>query len=48
MSLLEAEKKYVIYCGVGKRAHVACCFLGQRGYEVWNLSGGWNVWRMDV
>ena len=45
---LEKGKRYVIYCGVGKRAHTACRFLTQHGYEVWNLSGGWNAYNMDV
>jgi len=41
-------KRYVICCGVGKRAHTVCRFLRQHGYEVWNLSGGWNAYCMDV
>ena len=45
---LEKGKRYVICCGVGKRAHTACRFLSQHGYEVWNLSGGWNAYTMDV
>ena len=45
---LARGKRYVIYCGVGKRAHTACRFLSQHGYEVWNLSGGWNAYCMDV
>lgn len=35
------DKKLVIFCSVGLRAHVACRILMQRGYqEVYNLSGG--------
>ena len=45
---LSPGKRYVICCGVGKRAHTVCRFLSQHGYDVWNLSGGWNGWCMDV
>ena len=45
---LAPGKRYVIYCGVGKRAHTVCRFLTQHGYAVWNLSGGWNGYCMDV
>ena len=47
-ALLDPAKKYVVYCGVGKRAHTACRFLTQKGYDVWNLTGGYNAWVMDV
>ena len=45
---LAPGRRYVVYCGVGKRAHTACRFLSQHGYDVWNLSGGWNAYCMDV
>ncbi len=45
---LEKGRRYVICCGVGKRAHTVCRFLTQHGYDVWNLSGGWNGYCMDV
>ncbi len=47
-SLLAPGGKYVICCGVGKRAHVACRFLTQHGLDVWNLTGGYNAWGMKV
>lgn len=35
------NKKIVVFCGVGLRAHVACRILMQNGFsEVYNLSGG--------
>ncbi len=35
------DKKLVVFCGVGLRAHVACRILVGNGYkEVYNLSGG--------
>jgi len=45
---LDRSKTYVISCGVGKRAHNACRFLMQHGYDVYNLTGGWNGYTMDV
>jgi len=35
------DKKIIVFCGVGLRAHVACRILMQNGFkEVYNLSGG--------
>ncbi|MFO7370945.1 MAG: FAD-dependent oxidoreductase [Bacteroidales bacterium] len=35
------DKKLIVFCGVGLRAHVACRILMQSGFsEVFNLSGG--------
>jgi NADPH-dependent 2,4-dienoyl-CoA reductase/sulfur reductase-like enzyme/peroxiredoxin family protein/rhodanese-related sulfurtransferase/TusA-related sulfurtransferase len=35
------DKKLVVFCGIGLRAHVACRILMQSGFtEVFNLSGG--------
>ncbi|MBN2814145.1 MAG: DsrE/DsrF/DrsH-like family protein, partial [Bacteroidales bacterium] len=35
------DKKLIVFCGVGLRAHVACRILTQSGFaEVFNLSGG--------
>lgn len=35
------NKKIIVFCGVGLRAHVACRILSQSGFnEVYNLSGG--------
>lgn len=45
---LDKSKTYVVCCGVGKRAHNVCRFLTQHGYDVYNLTGGWNGYTMDV
>ncbi len=35
------DKKIIVFCGVGLRAHVACRILSQSGFDnVYNLSGG--------
>lgn len=47
-SLLDKSGKYVFYCGVGKRAYNACRFMSQLGYDVYNLTGGYNAYIMDV
>lgn len=46
--LLSPGKPYVFYCGVGLRAHNGCRFMTQLGYDVYNLTGGWNAYLMDV
>ena len=38
------KKKVLTYCGVGLRAYVASRQLAQKGYEVYNLSGGLKVY----
>jgi NADPH-dependent 2,4-dienoyl-CoA reductase/sulfur reductase-like enzyme/peroxiredoxin family protein/rhodanese-related sulfurtransferase/TusA-related sulfurtransferase len=41
LNLIPRNKKIVVFCGVGLRAHVACRILVQSGFsEVFNLSGG--------
>ncbi|MFT3739560.1 MAG: FAD-dependent oxidoreductase [Breznakibacter sp.] len=41
LHLLPKNKKIVVFCGVGLRAHVACRILAQNGFdEVYNLAGG--------
>lgn len=41
------DKKIIVFCGVGLRAHVACRILSQHGYsEVYNLSGGLKTYEM--
>lgn len=48
LSLLDRCKKYLLYCGVGKRAYNACRFLAQNGFDVCNVSGGYYGYTMDV
>lgn len=38
---LPRDKRMVVFCGIGLRAHVACRMLVQKGFDnVYNLSGG--------
>lgn len=45
---LDRSKNYIVYCGVGYRAYVACLFLNSRGYKTRNLSGGYTAYTMDI
>lgn len=45
---LDKSKKIVLYCGEGYRSYVAGCFLAQKGFDVYNLAGGYNTYVMDV
>ena len=36
-----SNKRIVVFCRVGLRGYVACRILAQRGFDVYNLSGGW-------
>jgi len=45
---LDKSKTYAVYCGVGKRAYDACRFLTQHGYDVFNVTGGYDAYIMDV
>ena len=47
-SLLDQSKTYAVCCGVGKRAYDVCRFLIQLGYDVYDLTGGWEAYIMDV
>ncbi len=38
-------EKYVVYCAVGQRAHVAVQLLNANGITARNLDGGWTTWR---
>lgn len=37
--------RYVVYCKVGQRAHVATRLLNESGIDAVNLDGGWTTWR---
>ena len=45
---LDKSKKYLIYCGVGYRAYLACRILMQKGFDVYNVSGGYWTSVMDL
>lgn len=40
-----AGGKWIVYCRVGQRAHVAAQLLQANGVDVKNLDGGWLTWR---
>jgi len=45
LSEIPNNKRLVVFCGVGLRAHVACRILTQSGFpEVYNLSGGYKTY----
>lgn len=43
---LEMDKEYLVFCQVGLRGYLASRLLGQLGYRVRNLSGGYKRYRM--
>lgn len=45
---LDKDKKIILYCGVGYRSYNACRFLCQKGYDVYNLSGGYSAYTMNI
>jgi len=45
---LDINKKIVIYCRVGYRGNVAYRFLLQKGFDVFNLTGGYSAYMMNI
>lgn len=45
---LDKNKKIVVYCRVGYRANVAYRFLLQKGFDVYNLTGGIAGYNMNI
>lgn len=45
---LDLGKKTVVYCAVGYRSYIAYRFLRQKGYNVFNLSGGYSAYAMKI
>jgi NADPH-dependent 2,4-dienoyl-CoA reductase/sulfur reductase-like enzyme/peroxiredoxin family protein/rhodanese-related sulfurtransferase/TusA-related sulfurtransferase len=42
---LPRDRRFVVYCGVGLRAYIACRILIQNGFpDVYNLSGGYKTY----
>lgn len=41
------DKKIIVYCKVGLRAYIAYRILVQQGYEVYNISGGYEIYLAD-
>lgn len=44
LSLLDKSKPVYLTCQVGQRGYVAARILSQYGYDVYNLSGGYNLY----
>ncbi len=44
MGELDKSKKWVVYCGVGRRAYVMERMLRQNGFKAANLTGGWTTY----
>ena len=42
---LDKTRRWVVYCGVGRRAYVMERMLRQEGFRAANLSGGWTTYR---
>src|SRR5512140_216007 len=45
LSELPRDRDIVVYCAVGIRGSIADRILRQRGFRVWNLSGGYATWK---
>ena len=45
---LDPQKKVVIYCRVGYRANVGFRFLIQKGFDAYNLTGGYLGYTMSI
>lgn len=45
---LDNTKRVILYCEVGYRAYNACRFLLQKGYDVYNVSGGYDAYAMNI
>jgi rhodanese-related sulfurtransferase len=42
LNLIDKEKNIVVYCKAGFRGYLASRILSQNGFNVQNLSGGWQ------
>lgn len=45
---LDKNRKIILYCAAGYRSYVAYRFLLQKGYNVYNLSGGYDSYMMKI
>lgn len=45
---LDQHKKHIIVCRSGGRSEVATHFLGEQGYEAYNLVGGMLDWDGEI
>ena len=45
---LDTVNTYILYCGIGYRAYLACLFLNSHGFKTYNLSGGYRAYAMNI
>jgi NADPH-dependent 2,4-dienoyl-CoA reductase/sulfur reductase-like enzyme/rhodanese-related sulfurtransferase len=45
---LDKSKKIVLYCKIGYRGNVALRFLLRKGFDVYNLTGGYKGYMMNI
>lgn len=45
-SKLDKQKSVVVYCRTGLRSYAACRILQAKGYDAYNLSGGYQLYHM--
>lgn len=43
---LDPEKTYVLFCAIGMRGYIASRILSQHGFNVKNLSGGYEIYKL--
>jgi rhodanese-related sulfurtransferase len=43
---LDKTKKTYVHCHSGLRSYIACRILMQNGFDAYNLSGGWRLYRL--
>lgn len=46
-SKLDKNKPVYLYCRSGNRSGKACEILQEKGYEVYNVLGGFNQWKKE-
>lgn len=44
---LDRNKKYYIYCQKGMQSRKACQILSSKGYNVINITGGYEAWVLN-
>lgn len=42
---IKKEKDILVYCKVGLRGYIACRILSQNGFNCYNLSGGYDIYK---
>lgn len=42
---ISKDKKVIIYCKIGLRGYIAYRILAQKGFDVYNLSGGYDIYQ---